>query len=114
MDERTVGRKGQWVEIHRIVLPAGQRAPQVPEETQRVPLEMRTKGFLDADARIGEQVTVTTVIGRKVAGTLINIEPCYKHDFGGHVGELATIGPELRSILRQFGEEETDNGRWQR
>ncbi|MGR8952181.1 MAG: 2-amino-4-ketopentanoate thiolase, partial [Gammaproteobacteria bacterium] len=38
--------KGVWVEIHDIVLEAGERAPQVPEDTAKVPLEMCVKGFL--------------------------------------------------------------------
>ena len=46
--------QGAWVEIHRCVLQAGERAPQVPEDTQRVPLEMRVKGFLVAPAAPGE------------------------------------------------------------
>ena len=41
---------GSWVELHRVVLPPGERAPQVPAETQRVPLELRVKGFLVRDA----------------------------------------------------------------
>ncbi|MFZ5647886.1 MAG: 2-amino-4-oxopentanoate thiolase subunit OrtA [Bacillota bacterium] len=105
MTEIIKARKGQWVEIHQVVLPAGRRAPQVPEETQGVPLEMRTKGFIDDDARAGDEVTVTTVTGRKLKGALLAVEPGCQHDFGGHVRELSTIGIELRALLQKAREE---------
>lgn len=31
-------KKGDWVQIEEIVLPAGHRAPQVPEDTQNATL----------------------------------------------------------------------------
>lgn len=110
MAERLGAKKGQWVEIHQVVLPAGQRAPQVPEETQRVPLEMRIKGFIENDAGIGDEVTVTTVIGRKLQGSLLAVEPGYQHNFGGYVSELITIGVELRALLQEAREEGKVNG----
>ena len=33
-------KKGDWVQIENIVLPAGQRAPQVPEDTQAYNLKL--------------------------------------------------------------------------
>ncbi len=39
-------RKGDWVRIHNIVLEVGgERAPNIPEDTQNVPLEVWDKGF---------------------------------------------------------------------
>lgn len=32
--------KGEWVMIHNIVLAPSERAPQVPDDTKEVPLEM--------------------------------------------------------------------------
>ena len=49
---------GTLVEIHRCVLQAGERAPQVPDDTQQVPLEMRVKGFLSAPAAPGEEAVI--------------------------------------------------------
>lgn len=92
-------KEGSWVQIHRVILPAGQRAPQVPEETQRVPLELRAKGFLLDDARMGDEVTLRTIIGRELSGTLVAVNPPYGHDFGAPVPELLTIGQELRELL---------------
>ena len=51
---------GTWVEIHSIVLPAGERAPQVPDDTRRLPLEMRVKGCLVAPAALGGQAEILT------------------------------------------------------
>ncbi|MBF0249981.1 MAG: 2-amino-4-ketopentanoate thiolase [Alphaproteobacteria bacterium] len=90
---------GQWVEIHVIVLPAGKRAPQVPEDTRAVPLELRAKGFLRAAAALGDAVEVSTVAGRTLAGRLAAVNPAYDHGFGEPVAELLSIGPELRKIL---------------
>jgi hypothetical protein len=95
--------KGAWVEIHRIVLPAGERAPQVPKDTQRVPLEMRVKGFLIESAALGEEVEIETPAGRCLSGTLVEINPAYNHSFGHPVPELSAIGGEVRSILRKKG-----------
>lgn len=95
--------KGTWVEIHRIVLPAGERAPQVPEDTACVPLEMRVKGLLAEPAAIGAQVEVVTAAGRRLRGTLLEVNPAYTHGFGAPVPELTMIGSEVRAILRQRG-----------
>ena len=48
-----MAKKGDWVLTHNIILTPQQRAPQVPEDTHGVPLEMWVKGHLTADAEIG-------------------------------------------------------------
>ena len=95
--------KGTWVEIHSIVLPAGERAPQVPADTQQVPLEMRVKGFLVVTASLGDEAEIITTVGRHLRGTLIEVNPAYTHQFGSPVPELSTIGGEVRVILRARG-----------
>ena len=95
--------KGTWVEIHTNVLPAGERAPQVPEDTQQVPLEMRVKGFLVEPALLDEEVEIITTVGRHLRGTLIEVNPAYTHQFGAPIPELSTIGGEVRAILRERG-----------
>ena len=92
---------GTWVEIHRIVLPAGERAPQVPKDTQAVPLEMRVKGFLVAPAAVGEDAEIVTRGGRRWRGTLTQVNPAYTHTFGPPIPELSTLGDEVRSMLRE-------------
>ena len=96
-------KKGEWVRIHRIILQPSERAPQVPDDTKKVPLEMWTKGYLDEDAEMGSEVSVTTATGRKETGTLIDVNACYKHDFGEFVPELLAIDRQVRGIL--FGGE---------
>lgn len=95
--------KGTWVEIGNVALPAGQRAPQVPEDTQRVPLEMRVKGFLLEPAGIGDEVEISTAAGRRLRGRLIEANPAYTHSFGQPVPELSAIGGEVRAMLRKRG-----------
>lgn len=93
--------KGVWVEIHDIVLEAGERAPQVPEDTARVPLEMRVKGFLAEPAAVGEMAEIVTAAGRRLRGRLSAVNPAYQHGFGSPIPEMSTIGQELRTWLEQ-------------
>ncbi|HPF16458.1 MAG TPA: 2-amino-4-oxopentanoate thiolase subunit OrtA [Thermotogota bacterium] len=94
--------RGQWVKIHRIILNPSQRAPSVPEDTKKCPLEMWLNGYLDQDeAMIGEEVIIKTVIGRSVNGTLTEIEPKYAHSFGKPIQELLEIGPKVRDFIEQ-------------
>jgi 2-amino-4-ketopentanoate thiolase alpha subunit len=92
--------KGTWVEIHRVVLSPGERAPQVPEDTRRVPLEMRVKGSLAAPAAIGSEAEIVTPAGRRLQGTLIEANPAYTHGFGPPIPELTGVGAEVRAMLR--------------
>jgi len=92
--------KGTWVEIHRIVLPAGERVPQVPDDTRQVPLEMRVKGFLVAPASPGEEADIVTPVGRRLRGVVMEINPAYTHGFGAPIAELSGIGREVRALLR--------------
>jgi hypothetical protein len=94
-------KKGDWVQIHIVVLKPGERSEKVPEDTQKVPLELRAKGFIERDANKGEQVDIITYTGRKLNGTLVAINPEYGHDFGRPVPELVNIGRELRQILQE-------------
>ena len=94
--------KNDWVQIHQVVLSADQRAPQIPKDTKKVPLEMKTVGFLLEDkAMIGDTVTVQTVIGRTLKGTLLAVNPRYQHDFGRAIPELLSVGHELRTLIRE-------------
>jgi hypothetical protein len=92
-----------WVEIHGIVLNKGERAPQVPADTQQVPLEMKVKGFLVRDATLGEEAEIVTPAGRTLTGTLTAINPAYTHTYGAPIPELSTIGGEVWAILRARG-----------
>lgn len=97
--ERSHAGKGELVEIQIVVLEAGQRSPNVPADTASVPYLARVKGFLLKDARVGETVTIMTIIERRLTGKLIAVNPPYGHDFGRPVQELLPIGTELRGLL---------------
>lgn len=92
-------KKGSWVSVQCTVLDVGQRAPQVPDDTKKVPLIMWTKGYLTADAAIGDTVEIITRVGRKQTGTLIEVNPTFNHGFGNFIPELNKIGEQLRSLL---------------
>lgn len=94
-----MANKGDWVRIHSIVLEPGQRAPQVPEDTARVPLEMWVKGYLQRDAQTGEQVSVLTRTGRLAEGELMEGGLDYTHSFGIYVPEVTRIGDMVRARL---------------
>ena len=92
-------KKGDWVRIHSIIFTPDQRAPQVPEDTKKVPLEMWVKGFCDRDANMGDEVEVTTIVGRKEKGVIVEVNPVYRHSFGNYVPEIMQIGIQLKEIL---------------
>lgn len=98
-------KKGDWVQIHQIVLKAEERTAKIPEETKKVPLEMWVKGYLKEDANIGDIVEVTTLTKRNVKGELVEVNPKYKYGFGEEfVPELIKIGEMVKEIVR--GDEE--------
>lgn len=98
MTENKVPRD-TWVEIRQEILPPGERAPQVPEDTAQVPLIMVVKGFLEHDSAMGERAQIRTLSGRKEEGELIQVLPRHTHDFGDAVPELLEIGPRVRAML---------------
>ncbi len=93
--------KGTWVEIHDTVLEPQERTGNLPEETKKVPLEMRLKGFLlSEEAVLNDRVKIKTVTGRIVEGTLLKENPTYDHGYGEtFIPELLTIGQELRAMM---------------
>ena len=83
-----------------MILKVGERAPQVPEDTAAVPLEMTVRGTLVEDlAAPGDEVTVETPVGRRLRGRLVGREPAYDIGFGPLPPELRSVGLELRKIL---------------
>jgi len=92
--------KGDWVRIYNIVQEAKDRLESLPEDTRQVPLEMWDKGFLiNARGEIGDQVQVETIIGRKISGKLVEINPTYQVNYGDGVSETLYIGRQLREML---------------
>ena len=99
-------KKGDWVQIHQIVLKPEDRAPQVPDDTKKVPLELWVKGIALHDAKIGATIEIQTATGRKVKGELTAVNPRYTHDFGDFVPELLKVDMQLKEILFGGGSNE--------
>lgn len=87
------------MQIHQIVLKTEERAPQVPEDTKKVPLELWVKGVAQEDAKIGSMVEIITATGRKTKGELTVVNPRYVHDYGDFVPELLKVDMQLKEIL---------------
>lgn len=87
------------MKIHNVVLKTEERSSHLPQDTKKVPLEMWVNGFLMADAEMGAKVEISTLSGRIVSGTLVEINPRYTHDFGDPIPELLKIGPYLKHTL---------------
>jgi hypothetical protein len=90
----TTIRKGAWVEVERVVLAPGDRAPTIPDDTRQTPFVLRVNGFLQADAHLGDNVQVVTLAGRTLSGKLARERPSYTHSFGDTVPELLPIGTQ--------------------
>jgi len=100
--ERGTAVKGDWVQVHRTLLPPSERSDRVPEDTAQVPLEMWVNGFLNQEkGAIGDEVEIQTAIDRIEHGILVRVEPGYSHSFGRTVPELLRIGRQLRTLLRE-------------
>ena len=93
-----MAKKADWVQIHNIVLKPEERSSALPEDTKKHPLEMWVKGYLQADAKIGDEVEVITRTGRHAVGTLVNEAPYYEHNFGYLIPEVLKIGDMVREI----------------
>jgi hypothetical protein len=93
-------KKGDLVQIHRVVLEPNQRPDTLPECTKTVPYEGWIKGFLiNTEAALGDEVQIETLIGREISGTLVSTDPTYDHGFGKPQKELLSIGRELRRLV---------------
>lgn len=99
---KEVVKKGSWVEIHNVVLQPKDRAQNIPDDTKIVSLEMRVKGFLVSDGKIGEEVEILTSAKRVIKGKLSEVNPAYDHGFGPPIPELVNIGMEVKEILEAF------------
>jgi len=91
--------KGQFVEINWIALEPNGRSEHIPESTKKVPLIARVKGFAADDYDASQEISVVTLAGRTVRGTLCDANPHYSHDFGKPQPELLRVGKALRKEL---------------
>ena len=78
---------------------AGERAPQVPEDTQECDLKLWVKGVAQHEANLGEEMEIVTTTGRATSGTLVGINPGYTHNYGDFQPELLKVELQLKEIL---------------
>jgi len=101
--------KGDLVQVHKVILMPEQRPEDIPTCTKAVPYEAWIKGFLlEDEARIGDTVQVETFIGRRLSGTLVEVNPVYTHNFGKPRLALLPVGMEAKKRMkrREAGHEE--------
>jgi 2-amino-4-ketopentanoate thiolase alpha subunit len=91
-----------WVEVSYTLLEPADRSTNLPEETASKPLIAWVKGYAKSAAAIGEQLTVTTLTGREVAGVLTDVLPGYTHTFGRPPAQLVHIGRDLRERVDAY------------
>ncbi|HEY5432905.1 MAG TPA: 2-amino-4-oxopentanoate thiolase subunit OrtA [Coriobacteriia bacterium] len=102
MNETTRCALGDWVEVESVLLDPADRATNLPEDTAAQPLRMWVKGFARATAVVGCEVTVETMTGREVTGTLSEVNPGYFHTFGKPAPELTAVGRDLRARVAAY------------
>ena len=100
-----MAKKNDYVRVHRTILEAVERTGKLPEDTKNVPLEMWVKGWLqDEQAKLGDIVTVKTVVGRLETGELMEEYPCYALNYGEFVPEILEIDRQLKDVLFEGAE----------
>lgn len=95
--------EGSWVKIRFHLLETAERAAGLPIETAEHPYEVYATGRLEAAAKLGEQVTIRTQIGRTVQGELCEDNPGHWHTYGAAPAafhEVTNYIDELRRSLR--------------
>jgi hypothetical protein len=94
-------KRGDLVQIHRVLLGPDQRPEGLPPSTREVPYECWIKGFLaQEEANLGEEVVIRTFIGREITGVLCSVAPTYDHGFGRPQSELLRIGEEAKALIQ--------------
>jgi 2-amino-4-ketopentanoate thiolase alpha subunit len=91
---------GTWVELERVILRPGERAPGIPADTASVPFAARVRGFLVAPTRKGATAEVRTQADRVVSGRLRAVLPRNPADFGDPSPELLQVGRAMRQRLQ--------------
>lgn len=92
-------KKNTFIEIETVVLQCEDRSPAIPEDTKETPLRMWVRGFVNSDCELGDEVEITTTIGRTMKGIVKAIEPSYSHDFGSYIREISYIGKQAKEMI---------------
>ncbi len=89
-----------------MLLEPAERSSNLPEDTAAQPLRVWLKGFVRAEASIGDEVDIETMTGRVVRGTLTEVNPGYSHTFGRPAAELTAVGRDLRARVDAYRADE--------
>lgn len=92
-------KQNTWVQIEKVILTPENRSPLIPDDTKKFPLIMWVKGFLQADANIGDIVEIKTKTRRVEEGKLVKAHPTYNHSFGNYVEEFEEVARIIFSTL---------------
>src|SRR2546428_11557746 len=98
---------GTWVELERVILEPGERAPGIPADTASVPFAARVRGFLVAPARRGTAPEVRTQADRAGNGKLLAVLPRNPAGFGNPSPELLFVRKATKRLLQQRVPEST-------
>jgi len=85
-----------WVEVEGILLETADRSKNLPADTAAQPLRMWIKGFAQAEANVGEEVTVEVMVGVGVTvaeGVLVGV--AVKVGVAVHVGVNVAVGSKV-------------------
>jgi 2-amino-4-ketopentanoate thiolase alpha subunit len=98
----TDAKRGDFIQVHKVILEPDQRMEGLPPSTKSVPYECWIKGFLiDEKANKGDKVRIETFIGREISGTMDLVNPVYEHNFGVPQREILPIGNEVKKQLKE-------------
>lgn len=95
-------RAGDWVEVEVELLDPAERSGNLPPETAEKPLIMWVKGYSQAEAGLGDELTIETITGRRVSGRLSAVNPGYYITYGDPIAELTHVGRDLRARLTAY------------
>ncbi len=98
--DRPLVPAGTWVELERVILKPGERAPGIPADTASVPFSARVRGFLVTPAHMGTIAEARTQAGRVVTGRLRAVLPRNPADFGDPSPELLQVGKAMKQRLQ--------------
>jgi hypothetical protein len=92
---------GAWVELERVILKPGERAPGIPADTASVPFAGRVRGFLLSPTQKGRIAEVRTQADRKVSGRLRAVLPRNPADFGDPSPELLIAAKAMKARVQK-------------
>ena len=91
---------GSWVEIAWVAMTPSERAEQLPESSKTVPVVAKVRGFALESVALGAELSVKTLAGRTLSGTLVDLSPGHTHSFGRPQPLLLAVGGALREELK--------------